>query len=627
MKKWQSGNLRPAALGLRDMTNNTRLTFTGRIRSIYCALNGIAVMLMSQRNAWVHAVATIAVTVAGFYCGLTKSEWCWIVLSIIAVWTAEALNTAFEFLTDVASPEFHPLAGKAKDVAAGAVLISAIGSVIIGLIIFGPHVLALTGGCNLFHRHIESVIDIEIESDTSIVQWGDTVSIRYKIINKTNGMIEICDTPGFSVDLAEISVWEIRNTERPKNDMVRFPWLRPAYYSTNKFVDTPLYLSIEPGNAITGTRPFSFTCTDSDTKTIEIDTWMVDIWSSNCDTGTYILKATFESRSTGKAQGHNAAIGWTWTKKPLIFTVLEKRRELRRYINPYFEENDEDTYKPGPDDVVWESKIDLSKPLNLAGVGLVSVSRDIVIDTETRENIYAHARQILYYDSSIKLPDTNSNKIALVEVKTKLIEHSRKGDFLDAIVFPCSTDADLRGAILHETPLEDDCFVYATAKGTLSYKKTTPDGKLYWIPGGVKIIRDPKKVGEYAGKFKTALFDYETDQTNLKWLERGISNILKFDVLEVKKFALIDRSQTCQRYSDTLLKENKGVIDLAISGKIYQDGSNMVVETILHPVNKFFRAAGDTISFKTAGDPADMFSLIEKTGYELKTMLKNISAK
>lgn len=64
----------------------------------------------------------------------------------MAVWTAEALNTAFEFLTDVASPEFHPLAGKAKDVAAGAVLISAIGSVIIGLIILGPYVLALMRG-------------------------------------------------------------------------------------------------------------------------------------------------------------------------------------------------------------------------------------------------------------------------------------------------------------------------------------------------------------------------------------------------------------------------------------------------------------------------------------------------
>jgi diacylglycerol kinase (ATP) len=59
----------------------------------------------------------------------------------VSVWTAEALNTAFEFLTDVASPAFHPLAGKAKDVAAGAVLLSAAGSVVIGLLVIGPHAL------------------------------------------------------------------------------------------------------------------------------------------------------------------------------------------------------------------------------------------------------------------------------------------------------------------------------------------------------------------------------------------------------------------------------------------------------------------------------------------------------
>jgi diacylglycerol kinase (ATP) len=56
---------------------------------------------------------------------------------------AEALNTAIEFLADVASPEFHPLVKKAKDVAAGAVLISAIGALIIGIIIIGPYVLKL----------------------------------------------------------------------------------------------------------------------------------------------------------------------------------------------------------------------------------------------------------------------------------------------------------------------------------------------------------------------------------------------------------------------------------------------------------------------------------------------------
>lgn len=100
-------------------------------------------MLKSQHNAWIHALASVIVCVLGLSFGLTRSEWCWIVLSIMAVWTAEALNTAFEFLADAASPDYHPLVGKAKDVAAGAVLISAIGSAVIGILIIGPYILKL----------------------------------------------------------------------------------------------------------------------------------------------------------------------------------------------------------------------------------------------------------------------------------------------------------------------------------------------------------------------------------------------------------------------------------------------------------------------------------------------------
>jgi len=64
-----------------------------------------------------------------------------LVLAIVLVWVAEALNTAFEFLCDVASPEFHPIVKKSKDVAAGAVLFSALGAVIVGIIVFYPYVL------------------------------------------------------------------------------------------------------------------------------------------------------------------------------------------------------------------------------------------------------------------------------------------------------------------------------------------------------------------------------------------------------------------------------------------------------------------------------------------------------
>jgi diacylglycerol kinase len=124
-------------------TSRTSLTFTGRIRSVRFAVKGIATMLQTQHNAWVHAVATIVVIGLGLAVGLSAAEWCWIVLAMMSVWAAEALNTAVEFLTDVASPSFNPTAGNAKDVAAGAVLIAALGAIVIGFLVLGPHLLVL----------------------------------------------------------------------------------------------------------------------------------------------------------------------------------------------------------------------------------------------------------------------------------------------------------------------------------------------------------------------------------------------------------------------------------------------------------------------------------------------------
>jgi len=111
----------------------------GRILSFKYAFRGIGTMLQTQRNAWIHAMATVIVLTFGSLASLTRFEWCWIILAIISVWTAESLNTALEALTDLASPEIHPLAAKTKDVAAGAVLITAIGAAAIGLLIFSPH--------------------------------------------------------------------------------------------------------------------------------------------------------------------------------------------------------------------------------------------------------------------------------------------------------------------------------------------------------------------------------------------------------------------------------------------------------------------------------------------------------
>lgn len=100
-------------------------------------------MLKTQHNAWLHTFTTIMVVGAGAFFQLSRFEWSWLVLAIMAVWSAEALNTAFEFLADATVPTYHPLIGKAKDVAAGAVLITAIGATIIGLLVLGPHLMEL----------------------------------------------------------------------------------------------------------------------------------------------------------------------------------------------------------------------------------------------------------------------------------------------------------------------------------------------------------------------------------------------------------------------------------------------------------------------------------------------------
>ncbi len=117
--------------------------FTGRIRSFRYAGQGIGLILKSQHNAWIHAAATIIAFIASNLLGISRQEWCIIVLACAAVWTAEALNTAFEHLADATTKEFHPIIGQAKDVAAGAVLITAIAAVVVGVLVFGPYILLL----------------------------------------------------------------------------------------------------------------------------------------------------------------------------------------------------------------------------------------------------------------------------------------------------------------------------------------------------------------------------------------------------------------------------------------------------------------------------------------------------
>jgi diacylglycerol kinase len=107
------------------------------------AFQGIVALLRTQANARIHLAAAIAVIAAGLFFGITRLEWCAIAAAIGLVWTAEGLNTAIECIVDLVSPDHHPLAGRAKDIAAGAVLIAALIAVIIGALVFIPHLIAL----------------------------------------------------------------------------------------------------------------------------------------------------------------------------------------------------------------------------------------------------------------------------------------------------------------------------------------------------------------------------------------------------------------------------------------------------------------------------------------------------
>ena len=109
-----------------------------RARSFRYAFGGWWYVIRTQRNAWIHAVVSLAVLGIAIWLGLNRYDWALIIIAIAMVWTAEFINTALEAIVDLASPEQHELARISKDVGASAVLIAAGSSALIGLIILGP---------------------------------------------------------------------------------------------------------------------------------------------------------------------------------------------------------------------------------------------------------------------------------------------------------------------------------------------------------------------------------------------------------------------------------------------------------------------------------------------------------
>jgi diacylglycerol kinase len=109
-----------------------------RILSFQYAFEGWWYVLRTQKNAWIHALISVAVFLMAFWLNLPHQEWAILILTIMVVWMAEFANTSLEAVVDMTMPDPHPMAKIAKDVAAAAVLVGALGAVLVGLLIMGP---------------------------------------------------------------------------------------------------------------------------------------------------------------------------------------------------------------------------------------------------------------------------------------------------------------------------------------------------------------------------------------------------------------------------------------------------------------------------------------------------------
>jgi diacylglycerol kinase (ATP) len=120
------------------MYNTGRDELYSRIKSFHYAFSGWWYVIRTQRNAWIHAIISLVVFGLAFWLRIDRHEWAIILLAMMAVWMGEFMNTAIEAVVDMTMPDPHPLAKIAKDVAAAAVLVGAMGAVLIGLLILGP---------------------------------------------------------------------------------------------------------------------------------------------------------------------------------------------------------------------------------------------------------------------------------------------------------------------------------------------------------------------------------------------------------------------------------------------------------------------------------------------------------
>jgi len=115
----------------------------GRWFSFRMALSGALHVLRHEPNAWIELTAIVAVSLAAWWFRLRAVEWALLGAVMFFILALEAVNTALEAVVDRISPEFHPLAKRAKDTAAGAMVFAVLGSLWVAVAIFGPRLWAL----------------------------------------------------------------------------------------------------------------------------------------------------------------------------------------------------------------------------------------------------------------------------------------------------------------------------------------------------------------------------------------------------------------------------------------------------------------------------------------------------
>lgn len=120
------------------MHEKGRAELYSRAKSFQHAFEGWWYVLRTQHNAWIHALISVAVFGLACWLRLSVRDWAVLILTVTVVWMAEFTNTALEAIVDMTMPRPHPLARVAKDVAAAAVLVAALGSILIGLLLLGP---------------------------------------------------------------------------------------------------------------------------------------------------------------------------------------------------------------------------------------------------------------------------------------------------------------------------------------------------------------------------------------------------------------------------------------------------------------------------------------------------------